>query len=57
MKPLEDTQTRGGVCRCDPKEASYWIADVWVGMMGLVNLNDADELGLEVTIQLLAKGI
>ena len=45
------------MCRCDPKEASYWIADVWVGMMGLVNLNDADELGLEVTIQLLAKGI
>ena len=45
------------MCRCDPKEASCWIADVWVGVMGLVNLNDADELGLEVTIQLLAKGI
>ena len=56
MKPLGDTQTRGRVSVC-PREAWCWIADMLVGMVGLVDLNDADEFGLEVAIQLLAKGI
>ena len=56
MRPLRDTQTRGRVS-VYPREAWCWIADMLVGMVGLVDLNDADEFGLEVAIQLLAKGI
>lgn len=56
MKPLRDTQTRGRVSVC-PREAWCWIADMLVGMVGLVDLNDANEFGLEVAIELLTKGV